>query len=201
MTAEHSARRRLVRRAVWIILAVLVAAVVFYSAFSSGSESAADRAHRLASEIRCPDCQGLSAEESETPSAHAIRADVRRRISASQSDAQIRQAFVDRYGEFILLRPSTNGIGLFVWVLPVLALLVGGGALALALRRWNRQPRLEATDADRDLVARVRQARDPATGGVTSGEAASTPPAYQEPGAEPGPGGVAGEARNPRPMA
>ena len=65
--------------------------------------------------------------------------------------------YVDRFGESILLKPSSDGIGVIVWALPVVVLVVGAGGLALALRRWQRQPRLVATDADEALVARARE--------------------------------------------
>ena len=87
-----------------------------------------------------------------TPAARAIAEDVRRRVDAGQSDGAIRQAYVDRYGEWILLQPEGSGLGAFVWALPVAGLVVGGGALALAFRRWRRQPALEPTEADRALV-------------------------------------------------
>jgi cytochrome c-type biogenesis protein CcmH/NrfF len=72
----------------------------------------------------------------------------------------IKQHYVDLYGESILLSPSGSGLGFLVWVLPVVALVIGAGGLAIALRRWQRQPRMQATDAD---VALVEQARDRAS--------------------------------------
>jgi cytochrome c-type biogenesis protein CcmH len=63
---------------------------------------------------------------------------------------------VDRFGESILLRPEGGGLGLVVWGLPVAALALGAGGLALALRRWRRQPQLHPTEADEALVERAR---------------------------------------------
>ena len=63
---------------------------------------------------------------------------------------------MDRYGESVLLQPSSNGLGVFVWALPIAALVIGAGGIVLALRRWQRQPRLVATDADEALVAHER---------------------------------------------
>ena len=65
---------------------------------------AAARAHDLATELQVPRVRGLSVADSQAPTSQAIRADIKRRIAAGQSDAEIRQAYVDDYGESILLR-------------------------------------------------------------------------------------------------
>jgi cytochrome c-type biogenesis protein CcmH len=137
-------------------LGAVVAVVLAVVVWPSGEPSDAARARALAEEFRCPECQGLSAADSSAPTARAIRADIRDRIDAGQSDAEIRQAMVDRFGEAILLKPEGGGLGLLVWGLPVAALVVGAAGLALALRRWRRQPAMHATDADEELVARAR---------------------------------------------
>jgi cytochrome c-type biogenesis protein CcmH/NrfF len=56
----------------------------------------------------------------------------------------------------VLLKPSSDGVGLLVWALPVVVLVVAAGAIVLALRRWSRQPRLEASEEDEELVRRAR---------------------------------------------
>lgn len=140
----------------WVALTIMIAGTLAFVAWPRGAPSDASRARRLAEEIRCPECQGLSAADSSSPTARAIRADIRDRVDAGQSDDEIRQAMVDRYGEGILLRPEGDGLGLLVWGLPVAAVVVGAGVLALALRRWRREPRLHATAADEHLVERTR---------------------------------------------
>ena len=137
----------------WIALAaVVVGALVAGSAAGRPDPSPAARARRLSAELRCPVCQGLSVADSPSSTARAIAADVRRRVDQGQSDGAIRQAYVDRYGEWILLQPRGSGFGAVVWALPVAGLVLGGGALVLAFRRWRRQPALEPTEADRALV-------------------------------------------------
>ena len=149
------------RKLVWVglaVLAVLVLAVALWP--SSGTPTVRARTRSLASELRCVDCEGLSVAESSTASARQTRRDIEARIRRGQSDQDIRQVYVDRFGESILLKPSSDGIGVIVWALPVIVLVVGAGGLVLALRRWGRQPRLVATDADEALVARAREADD-----------------------------------------
>ena len=148
------------RLAAGVVLAGLVGTAVVVAARPSPSSSTpAARAERLASELRCPVCQGLSVADSPSITANDIRADIRRRIAAGESDAEIRQGYVDRYGDWILLRPRGRGFTALLWALPVAAVVVAVAWLALALRRWRRQAPLEATDEDEHLVAELRAAR------------------------------------------
>jgi cytochrome c-type biogenesis protein CcmH len=145
------------RTGAWVVLAVVVAVVLAIVLWPSGGEpTTSERVSALASELRCPDCEGQSIQQSSTATARAARADIRRRVEAGESDADIRQAFVDKFGDSILLKPEQGGIGLLVWGLPVLAVLLGAGGLVLALRRWQREPHLHATAADERLVAQER---------------------------------------------
>ena len=135
-----------------LAVVVVVALVVGGAGRSQGSRSAGARAHAIASDLRCPVCQGLSVADSPSETAKAIYDDVRRRVDAGESDSEIRAYYVGRYGQWILLRPETSGMGALVWLLPVTALFLGVGGLALAFRRWRRQPSRAATDEDRALV-------------------------------------------------
>ncbi|MDQ1515518.1 MAG: cytochrome c-type biosis protein CcmH [Actinomycetota bacterium] len=170
------------------LAAVVVAALVIAGAGRSHpSRSPAARAHAIASELRCPVCQGLSVADSPSPTAKAIYEDVRRRVDAGESAGAIRSFYVGRYGEWVLLRPETSGTGALVWILPVTALLLGAGGLALAFRRWRREPALSATEADRALVEAALAAADP----VPPAAADPVPPATADP--------VTPDAANARP--
>ncbi len=139
----------------WIVIGVAVAGVLLYTAWPRGADdSTAAHTHRIASELRCVDCESLSVADSATSTAAATRADIGSRIRHGESDAEIRQVYVDRYGESVLLQPSNKGLGVLVWALPIAALVIGAGGIVLALRRWQRQPRLVASEADEELVAR-----------------------------------------------
>jgi cytochrome c-type biogenesis protein CcmH len=141
----------------WIVLAVLVVGALAYAAWpQSGDDSLTAHTRRIASELRCVDCEGLSVADSATQTARATRADIKARLRHGESDAEIRQVYIDRYGESVLLKPSSDGLGLLVWALPIAALLLGAGGIVLALRRWQRQPRLVASAADEELVAQER---------------------------------------------
>lgn len=137
------------------LLLVVVATTLFFGTRSSGGAATpAARAAHIASEVRCPTCEGLSANESETPASLAVRKEIRRRVDAGESDDEIRRFLVASYGEDILLRPGATGVAGLVWALPVAALVCALAGLAIAFRRWRRQAVLggEASPADRQLV-------------------------------------------------
>jgi len=144
------------RWAPWVALGVVVAVVLAITLWPGGARSDATRAHDLEVQIKCPECQGLSVADSQATTSQAIRADIKRRIAKGQSDARIRQVYVDTYGSSILLAPQGSGLGLIVWVLPVLVLALGGAGIVFALARNRREPRLRSTQADEDLIARER---------------------------------------------
>jgi cytochrome c-type biogenesis protein CcmH len=144
------------RWAPWIALGLVVVVVLAVTLWPKGDRSAAQRAHDLEAQIKCPECQGLSVADSQATTSQAIRADVKKRIAKGQSDETIRQAYVDRYGESILLTPQSSGLSLIVWILPLLVLALGGAGIVFVLARNRREPHLHATDADEALLARER---------------------------------------------
>lgn len=141
------------------LAAVVVGALVIGASSDGGDPSPAARTRRLSAGLRCPVCQGLSVADSPSPTARAISEDIRRRVDAGESDGDIRQAYVERYGEWVLLQPAGNGLGALVWALPVAALLLAAGGLALAFRRWRRDVPEAVTEDDRELVERARADR------------------------------------------
>ncbi len=141
------------------LVAVVTAALVIGASSGDGDPSPAARTRRLAAGLRCPVCQGLSVADSPSSTARAISADIRRRVEAGESDGQIRQAYVERYGEWVLLEPAGAGLGAVVWALPIAALVLAGGGLALAFRRWRRDIPGPPSDEDRELVERARADR------------------------------------------
>jgi len=141
----------------WLALAVIVViAVVVLAARSGPSSTPAARAERLNRELACPVCDGEAVGDSNAPESRAIRTDIVRRIRAGESDSAIRAAYVDSYGEKILLTPSNRGIGVVAWGVPIVAIVLGGAGIVVAVRRWSKAPRLVATPDDEDVVDRER---------------------------------------------
>jgi cytochrome c-type biogenesis protein CcmH len=140
------------RRVAWAALSVVVVVTLAIAGHQAHGPTPAQEAASIASEVRCPTCEGQSAEVSDAPAAKAVRTFVLTEVQAGQSRGQIEQALKDRYGSDILLRPPASGIAGLVWVLPVVALVIAIAGLAAAFHRWRtvREPPL--SDEDRARV-------------------------------------------------
>jgi cytochrome c-type biogenesis protein CcmH len=93
------------------------------------------RARNLSSELRCMVCQNQSIDDSEAPLARDLRVLVRERLTKGDSDQQVLDFLVARYGEFVLLRPRLEWHTLLLWGLPPAALIAGVIGLVLMARR------------------------------------------------------------------
>jgi cytochrome c-type biogenesis protein CcmH len=131
---------------------VLVAALAVGARGQSGPPTDAQRVNRIADQVRCPTCRGLSAADSDAPAARAVREEVLRRVQAGETDGAILAYLVSRYDASILLKPEGDGVAGLVWALPVAGLVVAIGALILAFRRWRAGPGTAVSAADRALV-------------------------------------------------
>ena len=100
------------------------------------------RARDISRELRCMVCQNQSIDDSEAPLAHDLRVLVRDRLTKGDSNRQVLDFIVARYGEFVLLKPRFELRTLMLWSLPPVALLAGLLGLVVALRRR----RLTATE-------------------------------------------------------
>jgi cytochrome c-type biogenesis protein CcmH len=96
------------------------------------------RARELSKELRCMVCQNQSIDDSDAPLARDLRLLVRERIAAGDSDSQVIEFLVARYGEFVLLKPRFNPHTILLWLLPPLALMGGGIALWVYSDRRRR---------------------------------------------------------------
>jgi len=93
------------------------------------------RARHLSAELRCMVCQNQTIDDSDAELARDLRVLVRERISAGDTDQEVLDYIVSRYGEFVLLKPRFSAKNAVLWATPVLFLL-GGGLLAFfTLRR------------------------------------------------------------------
>jgi cytochrome c-type biogenesis protein CcmH len=141
----------------WLPLGALV--IIVIAALVVGTRgshsSAASREAAIESEVRCPQCNGQSVQASDAPAARAVRQFVTDKVAAGESNGQIEQQLVDRYGADLLLRPPSSGLAGLVWVIPIVGFGVAITAIGLAFRRWKAAIRGHATDADR---ARVEEA-------------------------------------------
>lgn len=93
------------------------------------------RARDISKEIRCPVCQGESIDDSSAPISRDLRVIIRERLVAGDSDDEVVDFVVDRYGEFVLFNPRATGSGLVLWLAGPAMLIVGVGVAAVAFRR------------------------------------------------------------------
>ncbi len=114
----------------------------------------------IAETIRCPQCAGQSVADSETSVSRSIRSDIARRVSAGESDDEIRSAIAGRYTDAVLLEPGRSGIAAAVWVIPVLVLVMALAALAAVFARRRSTSVVAVSEEDRMLVERARTGHD-----------------------------------------
>lgn len=110
------------------------------------------RARGITATLRCVVCRTESVDDSNADIARDIRLMVRERLVAGDSDAQVLDFMVERFGEFILLTPRTSGTNVILWVAGPALLLIGLGIAAATIRR--RRPAPEALSAEEEVRLR-----------------------------------------------
>lgn len=96
------------------------------------------RARALSKELRCPVCQNENIDDSDAQIAKTLREVIRARLVEGDSDAEVMAFVTDRFGEFVLLKPSLSGWNLLLWAAGPAMLLGGVAVAATTLRRRNR---------------------------------------------------------------
>lgn len=111
------------------------------------------RARDLSAELRCMVCQNQSIDDSDAPLARDLRDLVRERLVAGDSDEEVLSFLVDRYGEFVLLKPRFSVHTALLWGAPIVLLLFGGLLVAIFLRGRRR---LDLAPAPLDAAEQAR---------------------------------------------
>jgi cytochrome c-type biogenesis protein CcmH len=136
---------------------LLLTAVTLYAAAVDIDE----RTREIASELRCVVCQNLSVADSPSEMAQQMRAIVREQVQAGKTTEQIKEFFVSKYGEWVLLRPRTSGFSALLWILPYVVLAIGVLAALWFIHHWTAKKRQPETlpvpdaavdQADNDLL-------------------------------------------------
>jgi len=115
------------------------------------------RARALSGELRCLVCQNQSIDDSNADLAHDLRVLIRERLGAGDSDAQVLQFMVHRYGDFILLRPPVKPDTYLLWFGPFVVLALGALGAALYLRRSRRALQQAPAPLSADEQRRLRK--------------------------------------------
>ena len=133
------------------------------------------RARDLSTEIRCVVCQNESIDSSNAEIAHELRVLVRERLVAGDSDQQVLDYLVARYGDFVLLRPPMKPTTYLLWFGPFLILLFGALTVVVYFRRLRRAAALPpALSADEE--ARLARLLDAEAGEAEAGDAGDAKP-------------------------
>ena len=124
-----------------VLVVVLGLALVPNRASAQVPDSAVGaRTKQLASQLRCPVCQGLSLQESQSELSQQMKGVITEQIVSGKTDDQVLDYFVAKYGEWILLQPRAHGFNLAVYVLPFLGLIGGIAVLYFSVKRWTAPP-------------------------------------------------------------
>jgi cytochrome c-type biogenesis protein CcmH len=94
----------------------------------------------VASELRCPVCQGLSIQDSPSELSQQMRTVVKERLAAGQSEQEVKDYFISKYGEWILLEPQAHGFNWVIYALPAFLVLGGGVLIVVVVKRWTAVP-------------------------------------------------------------
>ncbi|NCG19685.1 MAG: cytochrome c-type biogenesis protein CcmH [Rhodobacterales bacterium] len=104
------------------------------------AEEVVPRTHAIAVTLRCPVCQGLSVADSTSPAAVAFQRRIQELVALGYTDQQIRDYFIDRYGEWILLDPNMNGLNAVLYLLPGILLGLGAVWVGATVAQWRKEP-------------------------------------------------------------
>ena len=141
--------------AIWLVLC-LVALLAPMSAFAVNPDevlpdSALEaRARTISAELRCMVCQNQSIDDSNADLARDLRLLVRKRLTDGDTDQQVLDYIVSRYGEFVLLKPRLSEKTYILWGAPIALLVAGALALAVYARRRAGKPTGSSLNADEE---------------------------------------------------
>ena len=118
------------------------------------------RARNLSAGLRCMVCQNQSIDDSDAELARDLRVLVRERLVAGETDEQVIDYVVSRYGEFVLLRPRFSMRNALLWAAPVLLLLAGGGFIAMMARGRPREQTRPLTAEEKQRLGKILDGLD-----------------------------------------
>jgi cytochrome c-type biogenesis protein CcmH len=115
-----------------------------------------EQTRAVSAELRCVVCQNLSVADSPSEMAQQMRASVREQLQAGKSPQEIKDFFVSKYGEWVLLKPTDTGFNRLLWWLPLTVLIIGVITALLLARRWAaRKANRVASEIDPRFAARL----------------------------------------------
>ncbi|HEV8354239.1 MAG TPA: cytochrome c-type biogenesis protein [bacterium] len=140
-----------------IRLVCALAAVCLLAAPAAAVPSLEDQVYAIARELMCPVCSGQTVAESNSQLAQQMRDEIRMRLQRGESREQIIAFFVGQFGESVLATPPRRGVGLLVWITPLIIFVLG----AVILIRFLQNARRRSPDAGPDDESRVTSHESP----------------------------------------
>lgn len=123
------------------------------------------RTNEVSALLRCPVCQGMSVADSPSEMAVNMKGQVRELLARGYTEEQILKYFELSYGQFVLLKPKFEGVNSLVWLLPVIALVIGGAIVFIKLRKLEQAPAPVAETKSEDADPYLARVRDLVGGG------------------------------------
>ena len=113
------------------------------------------RARAISADLRCLVCQNQSIDDSDAPLARDLRSLIREHLQKGESDAQIMDYVVERYGDFVLLKPRLTAQTLVLWGTPFVVLVIAAGMLLLRRRGQSAAPERPLSEAERQALKKA----------------------------------------------
>jgi len=113
------------------------------------------RARDISAELRCLVCQNQSIDDSDAGLAKDLRVLVRERLVAGDSDAQVRFFLVERYGEFVLLKPTMSLANLLLWLTAPVVILIGAAAAIWRVRKGAGRAEADLSPEEERALAKI----------------------------------------------
>ena len=151
----------MIHRLLCALILVSSSAWAVIETYEFSSPDLASRYHQLSQELRCPKCQNQNIADSNAPIARDLRVVLYEQLEAGQTDAQILDFMVARYGQFVRYRPEVDRQTALLWWSPLLLLVLGGVGVGRHFRKQDHHPAQGLTAAERDQVDRLLEDRLP----------------------------------------
>lgn len=115
------------------------------TSYSLAQDPDYDQVNEIAKKLNCPTCAGINLADCRTQTCEQWREQINDLLKQGYTDEEVINYFTARYGDQVLQEPPKSGWTLALWTVPVMVLLVGGGVLFYALRKWRGQKTVAAT--------------------------------------------------------
>lgn len=146
----------------WVLLIGLLWCAPLHSTERDEDPSEA-LVRKIARDLRCAVCQNQSVYESNSDLAKDMLVVIRDKVRAGEPEAAIRDYFFQRYGDYIYLEPTGEGVNKILWLAPFVGLLIGFMGLWAAIAHWKRPPVMPEggeTELSPEVKARIQKALD-----------------------------------------